>query len=101
MRSPSPCVRSGRSWTMVEPLAGMAQSDTGPLTLCYLTVPRDPQSIVVVSLAVAPEAHRLAEGLTRCAASVRRAPDRALVRARTWPDGGVSARRLTACRSGS
>ena len=39
-----------------------ARSDPGPLTLCYLTVPRDPQSIVVVSYEVAPRAHRVAEG---------------------------------------
>src|ERR1700755_1064005 len=101
MRSASPCGRSGPPWTMVEPLAGMARSDPGPLTLCYLTVPRDPQSIVVVSYEVAPRAHRLAEGLTGCASRLRSAADVAVVRARTRHDRDVSARRLTACRSGA
>src|ERR1044072_9932388 len=59
MRSPAPCVRSGLPWPIVERLVGMDRSDPGPLTLCYLTVPRDPQSIVVVSYEVAPRAHRL------------------------------------------
>ena len=101
MRSATRWARSGRPWTMVEPLAGMARFDPGPLTLCYLTVLRDPQSIVVVSYEVAPRAHRLAEGLTGCASSVHNAPEPARVRARTWPERGVSALRLTACRSGS
>ena len=92
---------SGKAWTMVERLTAMPRSDTSPLTLCYLTVPRDPQSIVVVSFAVAPRAHRLAVRLTGWASRRRSARDPSQVRARTWCVGRMSALRLTASRSGS
>ena len=91
----------GKDWPMVELLAAMDHSDVLPLTLCYLTVPRDPQSIVPVSYLVARRAHGAAQGAAECAAPLEQSPYLAGVRARTSAVGAVSARRLTGSWSGS
>ena len=91
----------GKDWPMVELLAAMDHSDVRPLTLCYLTVPRDPQSIVAVSYLVARRAHRAAQGSAECAAPLERSPYPVGVRARTSVIGAVSEHRLTGSWSGS
>src|SRR4051794_15561392 len=67
-------------WTMVEQSTVMIRREPGPLTLCYLTVPSDPQSIVVVSSEAAPKARRPAVRRGLRGARVGRAAQPAAVR---------------------
>ena len=114
--APKPCGgRGGRDRacfggdvaTMISNLAGgpafaaMDHSDVCPLTLCYLTVPRDPQSIVAVPDHVAPRAHRVATRSDTVRSAPRPVRERPQVRARTRAATSVSAPRLTGSRSGS
>ena len=76
-------------------------SDDGPLTLCYLTVPRDPQTIVTMQEMVCLEAQPAAKGgVVRVSPLAPVARD-AVVRARTMRGQAMSERRLSASRSGS
>jgi hypothetical protein len=79
----------------------MDQSEECPLTLCYLTVPRDPQTIVTMPEVVCQEAQRVAERAVQSVSPLAPAAGDAQVRARTMRGKAMSERRLTASRSGS
>ena len=58
-----PVRASGQTERRSERLPLWTRSDAGPLTLCYLTVPRDPQSIVPMPEIVVPGARRCREAV--------------------------------------
>ena len=92
--------REGKDWTMVERFVALDRPEARPLTLCYLTVSRDRQSIVDVSYVVALRAHRLAGGTAGCSALAESAARSFVVRAQTRSSHRVSVQRPTSSWSG-